>query len=55
LFCFVLLIKWIIQGAALNKIKERSFIILFPFLELIQNMIMIVFFSLKGLNKKNKW
>ena len=55
LFCFVLLIKWIIQGAALNKIKERSFIILFPFLELIQNIIMIVFFSLKGLNKKNKW
>tara|TARA_Y100000385_G_scaffold81373_1_gene83271 strand:- start:2562 stop:3671 length:1110 start_codon:yes stop_codon:yes gene_type:complete len=54
-FCFVLLIKWIIQGAALNKIKEHSFIILFPFLELIQNLIMIVFFSLKGLNKKNKW
>jgi len=55
LFCFVLLVKWIIQGLALRKVKEHSFIILFPFLELIQNMIMIIFFSLKGLNKKNKW
>ena len=55
LFCFVLIVKWIIQGLGLKKIKENSFILLFPFLELIQNMIMIVFFSLKVLNKKNKW
>ena len=55
IFCFVLAVKWGIQGSAMRKIKEGHFIWVFPFLELAQNIAMTLIYCLGGKTKKNKW
>ncbi|MDG1841069.1 MAG: glycosyltransferase [Crocinitomicaceae bacterium] len=55
LFCFALTIKWGIQGGALLKLKERSFVILFPLIELFQAFAINLVFCFGSKNKKNKW
>ena len=55
LFCFAITIKWVIQGGALLKLKEQSFVFLLPLIELFQAFAINLVFCFGSKNKKNKW
>lgn len=57
LICFVivLVLKWIVQGLALAKIKQKSFITFLPFLDLFYALLMPWLYYTSEKSKQNKW
>jgi len=54
-FTFLLIVKWVIMGLALNKIKESKFIALLPILDILYAILApVMFYSIDKTDKK-KW
>jgi len=54
-FAFVLLLKWIIQGRILVKLKEKSFVWIFPFWDLFYSFLAPIMFYTTEKSTHNQW
>lgn len=54
-FSFLLIIKWIIQGRCLAKIREHSFIALFPLLDIVYACVMPYLYYTTDKSTAKKW
>jgi poly-beta-1,6-N-acetyl-D-glucosamine synthase len=54
-FVFVLLVKWLIQGMCLFKLKARGFVALFPFLDLFYAILIPAIYYTSEKSSQTKW